>query len=165
MRLPAFKPKDKIGPFLILAATDKRSYQGSIIWECLCDCGEKCELYSTQIEYNSHRSCHKEIPKRVRVTHDAKLGRRLTKYKDSAKRRKLDFHLSIQEFENLLKGSCFYCGSNGFMGIDRKDSKSGYLLENCVSCCQPCNRAKSDMSMEDFLKYLKRLALFVMRQS
>lgn len=41
-------------------------------------------------------------------------------------------------------------------GIDRVNSKEGYTEENSVPCCSTCNKAKLDMSFEDFRAWLSR---------
>ena len=42
-------------------------------------------------------------------------------------------------------------------GIDRIDNNIGYTKENSVPCCEICNKAKRDMSYNDFINYLKRI--------
>ena len=42
-------------------------------------------------------------------------------------------------------------------GIDRIDSNIGYTKENSVSCCKFCNTAKSTMSRDEFLKWIKKV--------
>ena len=44
-------------------------------------------------------------------------------------------------------GVCHYCGGRlnpTGSGLDRKDPKIGYMLDNVVPCCNPCNTAKYD---------------------
>lgn len=48
-----------------------------------------------------------------------------------------------------------------YNGIDRVDSSKGYPLDNCVTCCYICNRAKSDMSIEEWIKYVGRYSVSV----
>ena len=43
------------------------------------------------------------------------------------------------------------------VGIDRKDSSKGYTLENCVSCCDICNRMKMQMSENTFLNRIEQI--------
>lgn len=45
-------------------------------------------------------------------------------------------------------------------GIDRVDSLTGYILSNCVPCCYICNRAKSDMSHQEFMNWLDQILEF-----
>lgn len=49
-------------------------------------------------------------------------------------------------------------------GIDRKDNSVGYILENCIPCCFPCNKAKGGMSYDEFIKYLNNLVEFRLQQ-
>ena len=77
----------------------------------------------------------------------------------------------------MFQKNCHYCGVepnqfpkgnwaksyNGlfiYNGIDRKDNKIGYLLENCVSCCTICNRAKHSLSEEDFENWITRITTY-----
>lgn len=41
-------------------------------------------------------------------------------------------------------------------GIDRADSNRGYIKENCLPCCETCNKAKRDLAIDDFYNWLKR---------
>jgi hypothetical protein len=66
-------------------------------------------------------------------------------YQISASDKKLDFKLSMEEFEQLVLLPCYYCGiiqEKGFNGIDRLDSSEHYIQSNCVSCCEMCNMMK-----------------------
>jgi hypothetical protein len=42
-------------------------------------------------------------------------------------------------------------------GLDRVDNKVGYVLSNVVPCCKICNRAKGDLSIQDFEQWLSNL--------
>lgn len=94
-------------------------------------------------------------------------------YRKSARNRNLEFSVSLNEFEYLTSQRCHYCNrppqrtisvSSGskytYNGIDRKDSNLGYVTGNMLPCCFPCNRAKSDMTYEEFLQYLDDLVSF-----
>ena len=43
-------------------------------------------------------------------------------------------------------------------GIDRVDSKLGYLPHNVVSCCRLCNQAKSNLDPQEFIALCRRIA-------
>lgn len=93
-------------------------------------------------------------------------------YVFGAKKRGLVFELSDEVFARLISGLCHYCGeppSNtmndggyGFRynGIDRLDSEVGYVADNCVSCCGICNDMKKNLSKEEFLDRIKKIALY-----
>ena len=100
-------------------------------WEC-----KECYAYSVRNRYNA--------------------------YKGAAKHRQLDFELSLNEFDKITSKACVYCGKyNGeylgtpFSGIDRIDSSIGYKLDNCVSCCQICNKMKLNYSVGDWMEHMK----------
>ena len=90
---------------------------------------------------------------------------RFPEYRNNARRRGISFELTSEEFKNITSKPCFYCGgyssdrnpkSRG-NGIDRKDSKIGYVLSNCVPCCATCNFVKNNMGYSDFILYIRKL--------
>ena len=44
-----------------------------------------------------------------------------------------------------------------YNGIDRIDSKIGYLPNNVTPCCKWCNKAKSNTPHDEWVAYLDRL--------
>lgn len=92
-------------------------------------------------------------------------------YKGNAKKRGLEFNLSLEFMEKLFKSNCFYCGispykvmqkhhNNGpyiYNGIDRKDNDLGYIEDNCVACCERCNYLKSSYSLSQFLELIRTI--------
>lgn len=141
---------------------------------CECDCGSTTLATMDQLRTNLVRSCEKckEAFKKERRK-ETGLKQIYKKYKYQAKRRKIDFLLSKEEFRNLVNGNCFYCSSMHsneykignelyfkYNGIDRKNNKIAYIKSNCVSCCKYCNRAKMTENKDDFIKWLDNVALF-----
>jgi len=89
----------------------------------------------------------------------------------SAKKKGYDFNLSKEEFIFLIGGNCYYCGTKPETsisgrheiiknGIDRLDNGLGYTRSNVVSCCQVCNYAKNNMTVEEFRSWLLRATKF-----
>lgn len=99
-------------------------------------------------------------------------------YKKHATDRNLKFHLTYDEFKNLTQLNCHYCGippqqvyvlkKKGtdevragvpvtYNGVDRIDSSLNYTIDNTVPCCKVCNRAKMEMSYEDFREWVQRI--------
>jgi hypothetical protein len=78
----------------------------------------------------------------------------------------------MNQFEKLTQSNCFYCGlepSNKYLsheklyngayiynGIDRLDNSIGYILENCVACCEWCNKSKNKRSLEEFREWAEK---------
>ena len=81
-------------------------------------------------------------------------------YKSNAKKRELDFNLTIAEFALFWQKPCTYCGTEiHTIGLDRIDSDVGYSIENIVPCCSRCNEMKNNRStnewMDDMIRILK----------
>lgn len=51
------------------------------------------------------------------------------------------YELSATEAFNLIKQRCFYCGDFATT-LDRLDSNLTHTVENCVGCCECCNKSK-----------------------
>lgn len=104
-------------------------------------------------------------------------------YKSMAKNRNIQFVLTMEETILHLKGNCYYCNlppsnyynvrKNGksskkinyaldktddfdilYNGIDRVDNLTGYTPENTVSCCNKCNTAKLNLSLDEFREWI-----------
>lgn len=96
------------------------------------------------------------------------------RYKQSAKKRHIEFLLNKEEFKTLTSKKCTYCNSepsqyikghrsNGgyiYNGIDRVNPSIGYVLKNCVTCCDKCNYMKRLMTVEDFLSHVNKIFQF-----
>lgn len=90
----------------------------------------------------------------------------ISSYKKNAKKRDLPFDLSYDEFKSLILSPCTYTGIkysntltiNGYQfkynGIDRINSQKGYVIGNVVPCCININKAKSNLTIEDFYKLI-----------
>lgn len=85
-------------------------------------------------------------------------------YKQRADKNDWSFELSQKQFNDLICGSCVYCGRPNDNchnnGIDRKQNNIGYTEENCVPCCGECNLMKANMSYEQFIDCVKKVAGF-----
>jgi len=91
-------------------------------------------------------------------------------------RMNVEFNLDKELAKRLMQSDCHYCGCrpypveyrNGlgrfnptrfcYMGIDRVDSKRGYIDDNVVPCCKQCNIAKNAFTVTAFLAWARRLA-------
>jgi hypothetical protein len=97
-------------------------------------------------------------PDKVKETNENKQADKVQHYKTyqrSANLKQLEFTLTFDDYVSLSEMPCYYCGiieARGFNGIDRKHQTAGYLLNNCVSCCQMCNYIKGSLSEQTFIK-------------
>jgi hypothetical protein len=179
---------NKIGRLTILERDYSRIGRFRYFW-CLCDCGNKvsrlladmrrergvssCGCYASELKYDAEGQV---------AFHGAYL-----RYERRAMKKKIPFKVTEEEFIKIISMRCHYCGTeprdfNPYIdshgnqrsdsqatidrswvkmnGVDRKSSDDGYTLENCLSCCFPCNRAKGDMIYENYLNYLKQMIEF-----
>jgi hypothetical protein len=85
------------------------------------------------------------------------IPRRYQTLKARAKKKKLELNISEQEFAKIVEAPCFYCANklckpSQAIGLDRIDSKSGYTIENVVSCCEFCNIVKmNNLTKEEMI--------------
>lgn len=85
---------------------------------------------------------------------------RYSKFIYEAKMRKINCEISKQTYLNVIKQSCNYCHNdfiNGCRGIDRINSKIGYIYGNIVPCCYSCNIMKNILSVEEFFHHLLKI--------
>ena len=90
---------------------------------------------------------------------------RLKALQRSAHRRNIAVNLNLEIYANPLSLGCMYCGSNLYestgYGLDRIDNSKGYSLDNVTPCCGTCNRAKGNMSVPDFITWIKKANSFI----
>lgn len=144
-------------------------------WKCICDCKKQTWVQSSSLHNKTTTSCGCYAKQRASEANSIEPGLSAKRnvfslYKIAAKRRNLSFNLSFDEFIIFCKQNCYYCGSqslnkcivegnNGefiYNGIDRVDNEKGYSLQNCVTACKICNRAKSIMNKSDFISWIKK---------
>jgi 5-methylcytosine-specific restriction endonuclease McrA len=154
-------------------------------WECLCDCGGIRLVTTSHLKDNSVRTCGCRQVNRQQLTphyllrtpEDAATSRVFSHYMAKCRAKSVSFQLTAQQFRDLTTSPCHYCGevytravvykqksgvktsvSLPLNGVDRKDSSKGYELENAVSCCPRCNRAKNDTPYNQFLQMCRDVA-------
>jgi len=144
---------------------------GSICFECLCDCGEKKIVSGINLRQGKVKSCgclH------MRPKGESAFKHMFRTMKKSAEKRGYVWELTEAQVKGITAQNCTYCGGspsnriskkqsyNGgytYNGIDRTNNKIGYISNNIVPCCRVCNRAKSTMTVVEFLKWIKRVAI------
>jgi 5-methylcytosine-specific restriction endonuclease McrA len=104
----------------------------------------------------------------------------LDNYRRGAKKRNLDWALTVDQFTYITSSNCYYCdapphrirynyggikaelianSAYTYNGIDRIDPKLGYTLENCRACCWTCNKWKGKMSSDDFFSHINKISI------
>lgn len=89
------------------------------------------------------------------------LNRSFFSYQKEAAKRDIEFHLTKEEFMEIIKEKCSYCGDiseeKQFNGVDRVNSKGHYTNDNCVSACTLCNYLKHAMPVDLFLQRIEHI--------
>jgi len=149
-----------------------------IYYKCECICGNIKNIRAYAVNTGRTRSCGclaKETTAKLARKYDTEpvYNKVITMYSINATRRGLEWKLSHLECIQLMKGTCYYCGeiaSNTsktssqtiqYNGIDRIDNTKGYTLDNTVSCCKICNRAKSNMDYSEFMSWIQKIKKYV----
>lgn len=144
---------------------------------------EKCSVKSTQRadEYNRKGKLCKTC--KIKINSQKELAEKnlelvcasnlLSQLKRRYLKKGLTSNLSAKEVLDLVKLNCHYCNSEPsnqkiykqrhfqytfiYNGLDRIDSKKGYIRGNVVTCCKKCNLAKSDMTYQDFINHIIKI--------
>ena len=156
--------------FLLVVSRAENSAHGQTRWNCVCDCGRKVVISSSNLRNKTTKSCgcyRKDHPSN-RLRPYESTYRILVKRSRGRGWKKI---MSYKVFVNFTKTvNCYYCGdpivwelfqTDGSgprpTNLDRVDSAKGYSKSNCVVCCFPCNQMKMDRSRTDFLERIRRI--------
>lgn len=160
----------------MIRPTEKRD-RHTVVWEALCDCGKTFHVIPSAAIRGSVKSCGCEglIARKAngmrRRKHDPVIS--------SAKQVWIRYPgCDFEKFYAMSQQPCFYCnrppytiynkgtcrktssplqkekGNFTYNGIDRIDSSLGYIDGNMVPSCVRCNRAKNDMTIDEFLSLI-----------
>jgi hypothetical protein len=149
---------------LIIVTT---AYGTWVAWECECQCGKVRRIPTTNLTSGHSQGCKSCSKTKV----GAAARRLLSIYKRRAKSRGLGWSLTDEQFYSLTSSPCFYTGTlpstvlvvkSGetytYNGVDRRDNKVGYTVDNSVPCASLVNRSKSDLTLDDFITMCQRVA-------
>lgn len=156
-------------------------------WLCECSCENKTKITVNTYDLINGETkscgCYKIDIMRKRVPELIKKRIKYTPKEASAidyfKRRYSDGNLLFKDFLELSQQNCFYCNAipNNhyrlvtktssqyykdnceftYNGLDRIDPEQPHNINNVVPCCYQCNWAKSNLKLEDFIEWIKRL--------
>lgn len=166
----------QFGAWSVMARGARGKCGDQAMWLCRCICGTERLVRSGALRYRLSLSCgctrtydHNTIP----VGDPQEYVWRFNTYADKGARRGHVFELSLEQFIELSRQDCHYCGAPPAMkvrkhrvragsslmnGIDRADNAAGYVLENCVPCCTWCNEMKRHRDPEAFVAHAARIA-------
>ena len=119
--------------------------------------GDKKYLALMAKRMKKYLDLHPEMREKQNKQSKMSLNRLTYNYVKSADKRNINYELTDEDAQCLMKEECFYCknmnddGDKYFNGIDRVNNEVGYNIDNCVTCCKTCNYSKCEMSLNDFI--------------
>jgi hypothetical protein len=149
-----------------------------LYYKCQCkNCGSILTVRKDVIVAATACHCAKCVGNSKKPTTEVAYNVSRGNYKRAAIFRGLSWDLSPEEFKDIVSKPCHYCGAEPVQknhlkrymrvetpvylnGVDRVNSKLGYSVDNCVPCCEKCNRMKLDYSKEDFLSHIEKIYKF-----
>lgn len=90
--------------------------------------------------------------------------------KKLAKKRKINYQLSMIETMAYCISDCTYCGNKcnfdtkNINGIDRINNNINYNKSNCTSCCKYCNYAKNNLDIDNFKEWINNIHSYKIRR-
>lgn len=161
---------------LIIIERAGSTERGLALWLCRCECGNEVSVRGTSLRKGDTRSCgclsrEKTGARRRLPVGEASYNYLIDRMRRSAKQRDYTWHLTDDQIKALTSQSCYYCGikplqravscrCNGtyfYNGLDRVDNSKGYTIDNVVSCCKRCNKAKGIMKQHEFLNWISQI--------
>lgn len=168
----------------LVAVEISSSSKNNIRWLCKCDCGNTINISSRNLGSpfgKGVKSCGcliansltvKGIPRKD-VIQDREVAILKQDYNSSVKTKNnnlyTDSYLSFDDFVSLVRLPCYYCGASASKvikdrtsnfaiavnSIGRFDISKGFSLDNSISCCVFCNRAKNGRAIEEYLDWVR----------
>ena len=135
---------------------------------CRCKCGIEKEISGNKLRKGNTK--HYRCNKRKVSTKESFYKDLIYKYRSGAKNRNYEFSLLKDEFIEITKQNCVYCGaepSNSktihedtfyYSGLDRINNNLGYVKTNVSPCCIQCNQAKSNLTQKQFKQHVLKIA-------
>lgn len=166
----------------------KHGLTGSQGWyECICDCGKVVSRKHACLTQKQTVSCGCWKAEKCGIRFrkpDTAFKDLWSSYRKGARERDLEWTLTEEQFRTLITSPCYYTGREPnqeahscqtrrraklgleplpggtylYNGIDRLDSSVGYTLDNCVAACGDANKAKLELSHDEFIALCKEIA-------
>lgn len=159
-----------------LIVNERLPNQGTaVMWGCICDCGNEVRVRGTALRNETTNSCgcQRRLRSNRWKNNDKIFTDSYAANRINSKNRQVPFEITREEWIELMSGNCFYCKREPYTkkfanrrlrkilgddfdefmllnGVDKVIPDLGYVKNNCVSCCKYCNRAKSDLSTDEF---------------
>lgn len=95
---------------------------------------------------------------------------RYSRARYEAKRRRVKWKLTKEEYLKIIDNDCYYCGGklpDAGIGLDRKNNNKsiGYTKKNVIPCCTRCNQMRNNwVSVEEFKVMINALKKYQIKK-
>jgi hypothetical protein len=151
----------RYGLLVVLRKIDPQPHQNQLnhYYELQCDCGNRTTSDAYQLANGRRVSCGCRKGKfwNGRMSKGWSTGHDYKSLKAGAKKRKIPFKITLDEFEAAISNPCVYCGDTEIKSLDRIENAYGYQVGNVQACCTRCNLMKHTMTTEGFVKHVRKI--------
>lgn len=142
---------------------------------CLCQCGKRIEVDASRLKNGKACKCKSCSSTRNKYGQTA-FNELYGIYKRNALKRGFEWSISKDDFRHITKQNCFYTGmppsciiksNNGdylYNGLDRIDSKRGYVVDNIVPCNKKINKMKMVLNTDEFIELCCMVANYIKKE-
>lgn len=166
--------KDRIGQvfgdYTVIGVSTYKDSSHSYYLIVRCSCGTVREVAKQNLIQKKTCSCG-HVRRREEGLGSAHNLYGAYRYNTKRRSKDLEFNLTFEQFLEITSSNCYFCdavpskihfptrmnGAYVYNGIDRLDSNRDYEYDNCVPCCWDCNRAKGELSVEEFKSWIRRV--------
>lgn len=151
--------------------TTNKAKNGTVIWECVCTCGNKTNVPVSALKRGNIKSCgcrnrRQKSNNPLWKGHGDFSGSKLGDIIWRAKKKNMEFNLDVEFLSNLIKTQNGICAISGLpislldksASLDRIDSQKGYTTDNVWWVHRDVNKMKMDLPLDRFLTLCKVIA-------
>ena len=150
------------------------NYEIKNVVTCCKPCNYLKRILSVEEFFNWVNTIHNNSinPKMRQITDEEKLNpvlRSVYKSTINTRNKNILYSIDFDDFSELALQNCFYCGKEpsnrykhrkrelSYNGLDRVNNNLPYIIENVVPCCCHCNRAKLQLSVDEFKRRVEKI--------
>lgn len=163
------KPNQRFGLLTTVEVVGK-SKNGTFLWQCICDCGNKKQIVTSELKNGSRKSCgclryrsgesHHKFTGYCGIT-----GKEVSEIRWRARKKKWKFDLTAKFLWELWEKHGGFCAISGMpisldknASLDRIDSTKGYIKTNVWWVHRDINKMKLDFPLDRFIELCKTVA-------
>jgi hypothetical protein len=159
----------RFGTLVVVGLLPREHTKQRVRYRCLCDCGKEWDTAGHHLLGGKTKSCG--CGRNIKARNESSFNYVFDMITGGARARDISFELTKDQVKFITSQNCHYChippskvnqrsrhNSYTWNGIDRVKSDGCYTLDNCVPCCEMCNRMKRDYPQDKFLEQVGKIA-------